>query len=134
MKANSELPFELWARIFELLRGQELWLCAQVCSLWRREVESIVLRGKLGRRHLTCSRLTYHPGDDALEHRKAVRNSLSVSVDKEVLLQGVNTYTGEDANTLDETVPVRRGAFENDIFLDQIVFDRGTTLLSVYQV
>ena len=134
MKANSELPLELWARIFELLRGQELWLCAQVCSLWRREVESVLLRGKLGRRHLTCARLTYHPGDDALEHRKAVRNSLSVSVDKEVLLQGVNTYTGEDANTLDETVPVRRGAFENDIFLDQIVFDRGTTLLSVYQV
>lgn len=134
MKANSELPLELWARIFELLRGQELWLCAQVCSLWRKEVESVLLRGKLGRRHLTCSRLTYHPGDDALEHRKAVRNSLSVSVDKEVLLQGVNTYTGEDANTLDETVPVRRGAFENYIFLDQIVFDRGTTLLSVYQV
>ena len=97
-------------------------------------MESVLLRGKLGRRHLTCSRLTYHPGDDALEHRKAVRNSLSVSVDKEVLLQGVNTFTGEDANTLDETVPVRRGAFENDIFLDQIVFDRGTTLLSVYQV
>ena len=97
-------------------------------------MESIVLRGKLGRRHLTCLRLTYHPGDDALEHRKAVRNSLSVSVDKEVVLQGVNTYTGEDVNTLDETVPVRRGAIENYSFLDQIVFDRGTTLLSVYQV
>lgn len=110
MMANSELlPLELWARIFEFLRGEELWLCAQVCSLWRREVEGVLLRGKLGRRHLTCSRLTYQPGDDALEHRKAVRNSLSVKVDREVLLQGVNTYTGEDSNTLDETVPVRLG-------------------------
>ena len=116
MMANSGLPLELWGRIFELMRGQELWLCAQVCSLWRREVESIVRRGKIGRRHLTCSRLTYHPGDDALEHRKALRNSLSVSVDKEVLLQGVNTFTGEDSNTLDETVPVRQSAIENYIF------------------
>ena len=41
-----------------------------------------------------------------MEHRKALRNSLSVMVDKEVLLQGVDTYTGEDNNTLDETVPV----------------------------
>ena len=78
----------------------------QVCRLWRREVDGIVRRGRLGRRHLSCKRLTYHPGDDAMEHRKALRNSLSVMVDKEVLLQGVDTYTGEDNNTLDETVPV----------------------------
>ena len=110
---SMELPLELWSRIFEFLRGQELWLCAQVCSRWRREVQGIVLRGKLGRRHLTCHRLTYHRGDDALEHRKAVRNSLSVSVNREVLLQGVNAYTGEDANTLDETVPVSWGVVGN---------------------
>ena len=78
----------------------------KVCRLWRKEVDGIVRRGRLGRRHLSCKRLTYHPGDDAMEHRKALRNSLSVMVDKEVLLQGVDTYTGEDNNTLDETVPV----------------------------
>ena len=129
----DELPPELWAKTFQMLAGEELWLCRQVdsrlwrdesacchrkysnrdynsdfkvCRLWRREVDGIVRRGRVGRRHLSCKRLTYHPGDDAMEHRKALRNSLSVMVDKEVLLQGVDTYTGEDSNTLDETVPV----------------------------
>ena len=114
MMTNSVLPLEIWARIFQFLKGQELWLCSQVCNIWKREVEGVALRGKLGKRFLTCHRLTYHTGDDALEHRKAIRNSLSVCVDKEVLLQGVNAYTGEDGNTLDETVPVRRERW--DIF------------------
>jgi len=113
------LPLEVWATVFSFLDGEALWRCGQVCRSWSRELERIVRRGGLGARHLTCSRLTYQPGDDALEHRKAVRTCLSVRVSHPVILQGVSTYTGEDSNILDLSVPV--------------VFDRGTTNLTVYR-
>ena len=81
-----------------------------------------------------CKRLFYTEGDDALDHRKSgkiykvtcntsiivtVRNSISVSVSAPVLLVGIYMYTGNDTDLLDESI--------------EIVFDRGTTMLSIYK-
>ena len=81
-----------------------------------------------------CKRLFYTEGDDALDHRKSgeiykvasntstivtVRNSISVSVSAPVLLVGIYMYTGNDTDLLDESI--------------EIVFDRGTTMLSLYK-
>ena len=49
----------------------------------------------------------------------AVRNSISVSVSAPVLLVGIYMYTGNDTDLLDESI--------------EIVFDRGTTMLSLYK-
>ena len=48
-----------------------------------------------------------------------VRNSISVSVSSPVLLSGIYMYTGTDTDLLDESI--------------EIVFDRGTTILSLYR-
>ena len=48
-----------------------------------------------------------------------MRNSISVSVSQPVLLTGIFTYTGNDTDLLDETI--------------EVVFDRGTTVLSLYK-
>jgi len=82
-------------------------------------VERLVRTGGLAGRHLICKRLFYTKGDDCLDHRKSVRNSISVSVSSPVLLSGIYMYTGTDTDLLDESI--------------EIVFDRGTTILSLYR-
>lgn len=63
-----------------------------------------------------CPRLTL-VADECLEHRRGVRNTLSVCANADLLLTGVLVYTGRDEDLLDESVPV--------------TFDRATTSVRV---
>lgn len=113
------LPVEVWLHVFKFLCSDSLWQCREVCTLWRGEVLRLVRTGGLAGRYLVCKRLFYTEGDDCLDHRKSIRNSLSVSVSSPVLLSGIYMYTGNDTDLLDETI--------------EVVFDRGTTVLSMYR-
>merc|ERR1712126_564468 len=119
----SGLPVEVWGLVWSLLSGDgdSLLACREVCRGWREEVSRLVRTSPtLARNTFTLlTRLTYHPGDDALDHRKSVRTGLRFSVDKDITFHGVLLYTGNDKEILDLTVPV--------------VFDRVTSVLTVYR-
>lgn len=65
------------------------------------------------------ARLSHHPGDDALDHRKSVRTCLRFSAGQEIVLHGVLLYTANDKEILDLTVPV--------------LFDRVTSTVKLYR-
>ena len=48
-------------------------------------------------------RLSYHPGDDALDHRKSVRTCLRFLAEQEIIFHGVLLYTANDKEILGQS-------------------------------
>lgn len=111
------IPIEVWVEIFKKLDGPSLWSCQHVCSTWKTEIMNMALSNKLNGRGLDCRRLL-HAGD-ALEHKRSIRNSISVECSQDTLLVGVYSYTVNDKEILDDSVVG--------------TFDRITTTLSIWQ-
>ena len=95
---------QVWCLVWSLLSGDgdSLLACREVCRGWREEVSRLVRTSPTLARNTftTLTRLTYHPGDDALDHRKSVRTGLRFSVDKDITFHGVLLYTGNDKEIL----------------------------------
>jgi len=82
------LPMEVWVYVFKFLEAESLLRCQGVCAAWRTEILHMVHTGKIPRLGLCCERLVW--SEHVLsEYKKSTWESLSLCVDKPVLLVGV---------------------------------------------
>ena len=96
------LLLQVWCEVWRHLDGESLLRCRAVCHDWRREVRRLVLTSPslLNNTFIILPRLSYHQGDDALEHRKSVRTCLRLSAQEEIIFHGVLVYTANDKEIL----------------------------------
>ena len=99
----------MWCEVWRQLGGdgESLFACRAVCRDWRREVGRLVLTSPslLANTFLLLHRLSYHPGDDALDHRKSVRTSLRLTAEEDIIFHGVLLYTANDKEILGQSCP-----------------------------
>jgi len=98
-KRLPSLPMEVWVGIFSFLSGPSLFRCEGVCRAWRREVQNLVATGKLRRRGLRLSRLSKQSGA-VTEHKRGTWHSLSLMVDRRIVLVGVGVYYPSGQTTI----------------------------------
>jgi len=90
---------EVWVYVFKFLEAESLLRCQGVCAAWRTEILHMVHTGKIPRLGLCCERLVW--SEDVLsEYKKSTWESLSLCVDKPVLLVGVGVYTPSGETTI----------------------------------
>jgi len=110
-KVVPHLPLEIWTHIFSFLSAETLHLCQLVCSSWRSEVLRMIHSGRIPRLGLRLSRLEFDP-KTLCEYRRSTWGSLSVCVDKPILIVGIGIYVpyGESIIAVDArplTLPLR---------------------------
>jgi len=93
------LPMEVWVGIFSFLSGPSLFRCEGVCRAWRQEVRNLVATGKLQRRGLRLGRLSKQSGA-VTEHKRRIWHSLSLMVDRRIVLVGVGVYYPSGLTTI----------------------------------
>jgi len=93
------LPMEVWVGVFSHLSGPSLFRCEGVCRAWRQEVQHLVASGKLQRRGLRLTRLTKQTGA-VTEHKRSIWHSLSLMVDRRIVLVGVGVYYPSGQTTI----------------------------------
>jgi len=93
------LPMEIWVEVFSYLSGPSLFRCEGVCRAWRQEVHNLVATGKLQRRGLRLGRLSKQSGA-VTEHRRGKWHSLSLMVDRRIVLVGVGVYYPSGQTTI----------------------------------
>jgi len=93
------LPMEVWVGVFSYLSGPSLFRCEGVCRAWRQEVQHLVASGKLQRRGLRLTRLTKQTWA-VTEHKRSIWHSLSLMVDRRIVLVGVGVYYPSGQTTI----------------------------------
>jgi len=93
------LPMEVWVGVFSFLSGPSLFRCEGVCRAWRQEVHNLVATGKLQRRGLRLGRLSKQSGA-VTEHKRGIWHSLSLMVDRRIVLVGVGVYYPSGETTI----------------------------------
>jgi len=105
------LPLEVWVHIFSFLTPESLHKCQCVCAPWRAEILRLINSGKIPRLGLRLERLKFDP-KTLCEYRRSTWESLSVCVDKPILIVGIGVYVpyGESIIAVDArplTEPLR---------------------------
>jgi len=128
-----DLPEEIWYEVWRHLSGETLVTCMTVCSWWRRQIQRRIILNSCHGHYFICKRLKYTPGNDALDHRKSVRNCLRFAVSKSIKFHGIWSYTGNDKEILDLSVPVvfERITTQFSIFHEEQLLDQKVSIMNI---
>ena len=117
--SRTILPPEVWEKIWDQVDADGLESAQNASPAWNRIVLAYVASGRVRNRARVCERLRLDSAGSAhLDHRRGIRNRVSVAVSAPVLLLGAGVYTERDEIIADERA--------------NVTFDRTTDTVSIY--